>query len=123
AAVTLFTLVDMEFILNRLMFILPALDINLHGERCLSHIGTEGGFELAVCASPDYIAKAGLPKTPEDLLQHQCLGFTNWRSQSGWRLMQKQLGSKTGPVPRFESNNAQALRTAAVKGIGINHDA
>lgn len=76
-------------------------------------------FELAVCASPDYIAKAGLPKTPEDLLQHQCLGFTNWRSQGGWRLMQKQLGSRTGPVPRFESDNAQALRTAAVKGIGI----
>jgi DNA-binding transcriptional LysR family regulator len=76
-------------------------------------------FEVAICASPDYIAKAGMPKTPEDLSQHQCLGFTNWHSQGGWKLMQKQLGAKAGQVPRFESDNGQALRTAAVKGIGI----
>lgn len=76
-------------------------------------------FEVAICASPDYLAKAGKPKTPEDLLQHQCLGFTNWLNSGGWKLMQKQLGSKVGQVPRFESNNGQALSTAAVKGIGI----
>ena len=33
--------------------------------------------------------------------------------------MQNQLGSKTGPTPRFESDNGQALRTAAVKGLGL----
>lgn len=76
-------------------------------------------FEVAVCASPEYIAQRGLPRTPEDLLLHQCLGFTNWHSQGGWRLMQKQLGGKAGPAPRFESDNGQALRTAAVKGLGI----
>lgn len=76
-------------------------------------------FEYVVCASPDYIAKAGLPETPEDLLQHHCLDFTNWHSQGGWKLMQKQLRSKAGPAPRLESNNVQALHTAAVKGIGI----
>lgn len=76
-------------------------------------------FEVAVCASPDYIAKAGMPNGPEDLVQHQCLGFTNWHSQGGWKLMRRQLGPKTAQVPRFESNNGQALRTAAVKGLGI----
>lgn len=76
-------------------------------------------FEVAVCASPDYIAQAGLPQAPKDLLQHQCLGFTNWHSQGGWKLMQKQLGPKTEQVPRFESDNGQALRIAAVKGLGI----
>jgi DNA-binding transcriptional LysR family regulator len=29
------------------------------------------------------------------------------------------LGAKAGHVPRFESDNGQALRIAAVKGIGI----
>jgi DNA-binding transcriptional LysR family regulator len=76
-------------------------------------------FELAVCASPDYIAKAGMPKTPEDLTRHQCLGFTNWHNQGGWKLMQRQLGLKTAQAPRFESDNGQALLAAAVKGIGI----
>ena len=76
-------------------------------------------FEVAVCASPDYIAKAGLPEMPEDLIHHECLGFTNWQNQGGWQLMQKQLGQKTRQVPRFESDNGQSLLTAAVKGIGI----
>lgn len=76
-------------------------------------------FEVAVCASPDYIAAAGKPKTPKDLIRHQCLGFTNWHSQGGWKLMQRQLGSNAGPFPRFQSDNGQALRTAAVKGLGI----
>ncbi len=76
-------------------------------------------FEVAVCASPDYLKRMGTPKTPEDLLQHQCLGFTNWNNQGGWQLIQKQLASKTGAVPRLESDSGQVLLTAAVKGIGI----
>ena len=78
-----------------------------------------GVFERAVCASPEYLASAGLPKKPEDLARHQCLGFSNWGSHSGWRAMQKAMGGRTAPVPRFESDNAQALLAAAVKGIGI----
>ena len=76
-------------------------------------------FALSICASPAYLKQIGTPKKPEDLLQHQCLGFTNWRTQSGWRLLQRQIGASTGIAPRFESNNGQALRTAALKGIGI----
>lgn len=76
-------------------------------------------FEVAICASPEYLAKAGIPSIPEDLIEHQCLGFTNWQNQGGWQLLQRELGSKTRQVPRFESDNGQALLTAAVKGIGI----
>jgi DNA-binding transcriptional LysR family regulator len=76
-------------------------------------------FELAICASPDYIAKMGMPESPEDLLHHQCLGFTNWQNQGGWKLIQKQLATKARQLPRFKSDSAQALLTAAVKGIGI----
>jgi DNA-binding transcriptional LysR family regulator len=73
-------------------------------------------FEVAVCASPDYIAKAGMPKKPEHLADHQCLGFTNWHTQGGWKVI---LAQKAARVPRFESNNGQCLRTAAVRGLGI----
>jgi DNA-binding transcriptional LysR family regulator len=76
-------------------------------------------FEVAICASPEYLAKAGVPRTSDDLLKHQCLGFTNWQRQGGWRLMQSRLGSEIGQSPRFESDNAQALLAAAVNGIGI----
>lgn len=76
-------------------------------------------FEVAICASPEYLSKEGVPKTPEDLIRHQCLGFTNWHNQGGWQLVQRELGLKTRPVPRFESDNGQALLSAAVNGIGI----
>ena len=76
-------------------------------------------FEVAICASPGYLDRYGKPQTPDDLQHHQCLGFTNWHSQGGWKLMQKQAGGKIGQAPRFESDNGQALRIAAVKGLGI----
>jgi len=76
-------------------------------------------FEYCVCASPDYIAEFGAPELPEDLLNHHCLDFSNWQSQGGWRLMQKQLRSGASPEPKLESNNVQVLHTAALKGIGI----
>lgn len=78
-----------------------------------------GKFEIAICAAPEYIAKAGMPEIPEDLVRHQCLGFTNWQNQGGWRLIHSQAGAKKTQIPRFESDNGQALLTAAIKGIGI----
>lgn len=75
--------------------------------------------ETAICASPDYLERMGSPKTPADLAGHQCLGFNNTQSQRNWKRLQKQMGSSFGQSPRFSSDNVQALRAAAVKGIGI----
>lgn len=75
--------------------------------------------ETAICASPDYLKRMGSPKTPADLAGHQCLGFNNTQSQRNWKRLQKQMGSSFGQSPRFSSDNVQALRAAAVKGIGI----
>lgn len=75
--------------------------------------------ELSVCASPAYLNKHGTPTKPEDLKKHECLGFTNWRSQSGWKVVEKALTNQGMSRSRFDSNNGQALRQAALKGIGI----
>lgn len=76
-------------------------------------------FELSICASPAYLNKHGTPTKPEDLKNHECLGFTNWRSQSGWKVVEKALTNQGMSRSRFDSNNGQALRQAALKGIGI----
>jgi DNA-binding transcriptional LysR family regulator len=76
-------------------------------------------FELSICAAPAYLEKYGTPRKPEDLLAHQCLGFTNWRSRSGWKVIQKSMAIQNEIQSRFDSNNGQALRAAALKGIGI----
>ena len=75
--------------------------------------------ELSICASPAYLKKHGTPTKPEDLKNHECLGFTNWRSQSGWKVVEKALTNQGVSRSRFDSNNGQALRQAALKGIGI----
>lgn len=76
-------------------------------------------FELVTCASPAYLKQHGVPKRPDELKQHQCLSFTNWRSDGGWKLLGGQLNGKTGNRSRFDSNNGQALREAALKGLGL----
>lgn len=75
-------------------------------------------FEVTICASADYLQQYGVPQTPEDLLQHQCLGFSNWHSHGGWKRVSPAFGAHALSL-RFESDNVQALRAAALKGLGI----
>lgn len=76
-------------------------------------------FELAICASPEYLGRFGIPYKPADLRAHQCLGFINWRNHRGWKIFEKEIAGKQALPSRFDSNNGQALLAAAVKGIGI----
>ncbi len=74
---------------------------------------------LALCASPAYLIKHGTPQTPDDLVNHQCLIYTNLPSPDVWQL---QVGGETrsvrvsGPV---RGNNGDLLRDAAIAGAGI----
>lgn len=74
-------------------------------------------YELLICAAPDYINKFGTPNHPDDLVDHQCLYFTSWVAQGGWRQINKQVGRHS--APRITSNNVQAIRQAALNAIGL----
>jgi DNA-binding transcriptional LysR family regulator len=74
---------------------------------------------MVVCASPEYLAKYGTPKTPEDLYHHSCL--INWAStpRNKWRFKGK-IGYITINVSgRMQSNVADANRIAAINGLGL----
>ncbi len=71
-------------------------------------------------ASPAYIARQGVPDTLPDLADHDCLVFSHPSGKATWRV--------TGPdgaqaevqvAGRFSGNTAQALRKAALAGLGI----
>lgn len=77
-------------------------------------------LDWVVCASPDYLARAGRPSTPADLGEHACLVHVDVApNDSIWRFE----GPK-GPAPvkvhgAFFSNSALTLRKAAVAGLGV----
>ena len=77
-----------------------------------------GIVEHVVCASPDYLARAGRPKKPEDLREHNCLvnlagASKDWPFQSGSKSF---LVAVRGTL---SSNSADVLVQMALQGHGI----
>ncbi|MFI3217540.1 MAG: LysR family transcriptional regulator, partial [Methylococcales bacterium] len=73
---------------------------------------------MVVCGSPDYLARHGIPYTPEDLYNHSCL--INWASspRSKWKFKGKSGYTTINVSGRMQSNVADANRIAAVNGLG-----
>ena len=76
-------------------------------------------YDLVVCASPDYIREHGAPQHPEDLAQHDCLGFAHWAPGDRWTLLGPQGEISVSVKSRYRINNGSALRAAAVAGAGV----
>jgi DNA-binding transcriptional LysR family regulator len=73
-----------------------------------------------VCCSPQYIEKYGKPNTIEDLLTHNCLAYTGQAKGShDWRFKHNGQEKNIRIVGNLQTNNAQALRKAALAGYGI----
>jgi DNA-binding transcriptional LysR family regulator len=79
-----------------------------------------GPIRLAVCAAPDYLARHGVPKTPEDLGKHDCLEYTYFETRGEWLLLNPKGDEIVVPVSgRYLANNADVLRTTALAGGGV----
>lgn len=76
-------------------------------------------YRLMICASPGYLARRGTPARPEDLSGHECLSFSP-AALANWRLHSGDDDGLCIPVSgRVQVNNGQALRVAALHGLGI----
>jgi DNA-binding transcriptional LysR family regulator len=76
-----------------------------------------------LCASPDYLRRFGMPNTPEELTQHECLMLAGRGGrQDVWRLHDVEGQLHTVRVSgRLESTLGELLRDAALAGLGIAH--
>lgn len=74
---------------------------------------------MVVCGSPDYLARYGIPETPEDLLAHSCL--VNWASspRNKWQFKGPTGHAVVNVSGRMQANVADAIRIAAIDGLGL----
>ena len=126
----------------------PKVRLELDLSDRLSSLATEG-FDLAIrhtaappdthvawplcttrsvlVASRDYLRRHGVPASPQDLAQHPCLHYPRSQDTPAWHFMPPEGRRKaprqqrvTVPVSGpFCANNSEALRDAAIAGLGI----
>jgi len=74
-----------------------------------------------LCASAEYLRRHGVPSRPDDLAEHNCLVLVGSRGpQDVWTLSHpKQRDIRIRVGGSLESNLGEALRDAALAGLGI----
>ncbi|EJD6040409.1 LysR family transcriptional regulator [Morganella morganii] len=79
-----------------------------------------GTQHAVICASPDYLARRGIPQTAEALAEHDCLGFISRGQILPWPVMNKDgTVNRLTIRPKHIISNGEALRDAAADGMGI----
>jgi len=75
---------------------------------------------IGLVASPAYLAARGIPATLQDLARHDCLFVPQARDNTTWRLEGPDGAEEEVIVTgRVMANTAQAIRKAAIAGLGI----
>ena len=78
-------------------------------------------LRLAAFASPDYLAKHGVPNTPGDLDKHHCMAYLLPRTgqHRPWLFSKNGQIFEQSVVGALNINNAESLLEAAIAGGGI----
>jgi DNA-binding transcriptional LysR family regulator len=75
-------------------------------------------YRSMICASPAYLARRGRPLAPAELSAHDCLSFSP-ACLTQWSLTRDDERAQVSVSGRVKVNNGQALRSAALHGLGI----
>lgn len=80
-----------------------------------------GEFHLELVASPAYLARAGVPRVPEDLAGHACLlhRFATSRKFERWPLVRDGQDLEIAIKPAAVANTIEPLLLMATEGLGI----
>ena len=78
-----------------------------------------GTVRRITVASPSYLRKNRLPKSPTELRDHDCIVYTRLATGNRWA-----FDSPAGPVVvevsgRFKADNSEAVRDGVLAGLGI----
>lgn len=73
----------------------------------------------AVVASPAYLERCGVPETPLDLANHNCLLYTNIPTAEQWQFADGDEAFSVKVTGPMRANNGDLACAAAVAGMGI----
>jgi DNA-binding transcriptional LysR family regulator len=121
----------------------PGLELTLDlNDRFLDIVG--GGFDLGVrigrmqdsalmarriagsrrvlCCSPEYAGSHELPRSVEEIAEHDCICYGNASVASYWQFQSRQSDAEPQQVVvrgRTHLNNGESMRDAAIAGLGL----
>jgi len=73
-----------------------------------------------VCASPAYLKREGVPKSPQELVKHNCLFYAQQSSQDRWTFKGSDGAVTVRVQGNFQVNSNEAVREALLAGLGIS---
>ena len=76
-------------------------------------------FRRVVCATPGYWESRGCPDHREELAGHDCLIYTYLSNPGEWPFEGPEGRSTLHVTGRLSANNGDALRAAALGGLGV----
>ncbi|MBD9631495.1 LysR family transcriptional regulator [Pseudomonas sp. PDM19] len=76
-------------------------------------------YRLVLCAAPAYLARRPAILAPEDLSQHECLGFAFSDGRSSWTFDGPDGRIEVPITSRLTINQGDPLLAAAVAGLGV----
>jgi DNA-binding transcriptional LysR family regulator len=75
--------------------------------------------QRVICGSPAYFERAGRPTEPAALGAHNCLVYKRQSNRATWRLRNHEQTYEVEVHGSLWANNADALHTAALAGLGL----
>ncbi|WP_221138893.1 LysR family transcriptional regulator [Rhizobium lentis] len=78
-----------------------------------------GSVRRVICASPEYLARRGVPRRPEDLGRHDGISFQGFATAPKWRYRRDGPAFTIEPRSKLAVNTTEAAIQAAMAGIGI----
>ncbi|RVT99577.1 LysR family transcriptional regulator [Rhodovarius crocodyli] len=78
-----------------------------------------GSSPVRVVASPAYLKRHGTPRTAAELAGHRLLHFSLLRWGRAWHLKRNGVEEEIPVAPGFSVNDGEALRMAALHGMGV----
>ncbi|MDE2607408.1 MAG: LysR family transcriptional regulator [Burkholderiales bacterium] len=80
---------------------------------------TLASTRVVLCASPQYLRRAGRPRHPSELAKHDVIAYSYWSDRDEWEFAGPEGAVQVRTHPCIRSNNGDVCRAAALQHQGL----